>query len=139
MTRNPLELKPIADQIIDCALKVNGVLGFGFSKEVYERALLYELEQARLRTEPKYPMNVYYEGIIVGEFFADFVVQNCILVEIEAVLSLEESHKTKCLNYLKASELDLCLLINFGTSQLQVETLVLNLPPQQERFNSSRR
>ncbi|GAB4225635.1 MAG: hypothetical protein Kow0049_03650 [Stanieria sp.] len=71
-------------------------------------------------------MNVYYEGIIVGDFVADILVQNCILVEIEAIPTLTDNHKQKCLNYLKASELELCLLINFGNYELQVETIMLN-------------
>ncbi|AFZ36771.1 hypothetical protein Sta7437_3264 [Stanieria cyanosphaera PCC 7437] len=126
MSRNPLELKNIADKIIEGALKVSGILGAGFVDKVYERALLYELEKKRLQIEVQYPMNVYYEGIIVGDFVADILVQNCILVEIEAVASLTEHHKQKCLNYLKASELELCLLINFGSYELQVETIMLS-------------
>jgi GxxExxY protein len=114
MSINHLELKNITDKIIECALKVSGVLGGGFVDKVYERALLYELEKNRFQTEVQYPMNVYYEGIIVGDFVADILVQNCILVEIEAIPTLTENHKQKCLNYLKASELELCLLINFG-------------------------
>jgi GxxExxY protein len=127
MSRNPLELQNITDKIVECALKVSDVLGAGFIDRVYERALLYELEKIRLKTEAQYPMNVYYEGIIVGEFVADILVQDCILLEIEAVAALTESHKQKCLNYLKASELDFCLLLNFGSYKLEIETIMFSL------------
>ncbi len=137
MSMNPLELKNIADKIIECALKVSGVLGVGFIDKVYERALLYELEKKRFQIEVQYPMNVYYEGIIVGDFVADLVVQNCILVEIEAVASLTENHKQKCLNHLKASELELALLINFGGYELQVETIMLNYQSRVEELKKN--
>lgn len=126
MSRNLLELKSVADKIIECALRVSDVLGVGFIDKVYERAFLYELEKNRIQTEVQYPMNVYYEGIIVGDFIADVLVQNCILVEIEVVDSLTDFHKQKCLNYLKASELQLCLLLNFGSYELEIETIMLN-------------
>lgn len=137
MSRNPLDLKNITDKIIKCALKVSEVLGAGFVDKVYERALLYELEKNRFQTEVQYPMNVYYEGIIVGDFVADLIVQNCILVEIEAVPTLTDNHKQKCLNYLKASELELCLLINFGSYELQVETIMLNYQPRVEELKKN--
>ncbi|BAU66260.1 hypothetical protein STA3757_36630 [Stanieria sp. NIES-3757] len=137
MSKNSLYLKNITDKIIECALKVSGVLGAGFVDKVYERALLYELEKNRFQTEVQYPMNVYYEGIIVGDFVADLVVQNCILVEIEAIPTLTDNHKQKCLNYLKASELELCLLINFGSYELQVETIMLNYQPRVEELKKN--
>lgn len=110
----------ITDKILECAEKVIEVLGCGFEAKVYERALTYELSRQRFNLESQYPINVYYEGIIVGEFYADILVQESVLVEIIAVDHLTEQHKKKCLNHLKASGLKVCLLINFGVTELEV-------------------
>lgn len=113
-------LNNIIEYIIECAYIVIQVLDCGFEEKVYERALIYELSKKELNIEPQYPINVYYEGIIVGDFYADILVGEDILVEVVAVDSLTEQQKKKCLNYLKASKLEVCLLINFGVSELEI-------------------
>ena len=120
MNKDQSKIHNITDQIIECALAVIKVLGCGFEDKVYERALIYELTKEGFNIEPQYPINVYYEGIIVGDFLADILVEESILVEVIAVDSLTEKDKKQCLNYLKASELEQCLLINFGVSELEI-------------------
>ena len=113
-------LNNIIDRIIESAEIVVEVLGCGFEDKVYARALIYELSKQELDIEPQYPINVYYEGIIVGDFYADILVEELILVNIVAVDSLTDKEKKKCLNCLKASELGVGLLLNFGVSELEV-------------------
>ena len=113
-------LNNIIDYIIECAYIVIQTLECGFEDRVYERALIYELSKKGLNIEPQYPINVYYEGIIVGDFYADILVADKIIVEVVAVDELTEKHKKKCLNHLKASELEICLLINFGVPELEI-------------------
>ncbi|MDJ0687160.1 MAG: GxxExxY protein [Xenococcaceae cyanobacterium MO_188.B32] len=113
-------LNNIIDYIIECAYTVIQVLDCGFEDKVYERALIYELSKKGLNVEPQYPINVYYEGIIVGDFYADILVAEKIIVEVVAVDELTEKHKKKCLNHLKASELEECLLVNFGVPELEI-------------------
>lgn len=113
-------LNNIIDRIIECAETVLEVLGCGFEDKVYERALIYELSKQGITIETQYPINVYYEGIIVGDFYADILVEELILVDIVAVDILTEKEKKKCLNCLKASELGVGLVLNFGVSELEV-------------------
>lgn len=113
-------LNNIIDRIIESAETVMSVLGCGFEDKVYERALIYELTKQGITIESQYPINVYYEGIIVGDFYADILVDELILVDIVAVDSLTEKEKKKCFNCLKASELGVGLVINFGVSELEV-------------------
>ena len=120
MSIDQSRLSNIIEYIIECADRVIQVLGCGFDDKVYERALIYELSKKGLNVEPQYPINVYYEGIIVGDFYADILVGEKILVEVVAVDSLTEKQKKRCLNHLKASELEVCLLINFGVPELEV-------------------
>lgn len=113
-------LNNIIDRIIECAENVIEVLGYGFEDKVYERALIYELSKQGITIETQYPINVYYERIIVGDFYADILVEELILVNIVAVDSLTEKEKKKCLNCLKASELGVGLVINFGANELEI-------------------
>lgn len=111
------------NKIIECASTVVLVLGFGFEDKVYERALIHELGKQGFDLELQYPINVYYDGIIVGDFYADILVEDSILVEVVVVDRLTEKHKKKGLNYLAASELGIYLLINFGVLELEVYRL----------------
>ena len=113
----------ITEQIIGAAFKVGRTLGHGFLEKVYERALVYELQQTGLTANPQHPMVVRYEGIVVGEFTADILVEDSVLVEIKAVRQLNDSHMAQCLNYLRATHCPLCLLINFGKPRVEVKRI----------------
>jgi GxxExxY protein len=104
----------ITEKIIGCAFKVGSNLGAGFLEKVYENALAYELRKARLRVEQQGPIKVWFDDIIVGEFVADLVVEGVILIELKAIQALDTIHTAICINYLTATKLPLCLLINFG-------------------------
>jgi len=104
----------ITEKIIGCAYKAASKLGCGFLEECYENALAYELRKAGLRVEQQVHLKVWYDDIVVGEFVADLIVEGVVLVELKAIQSLEAIHSAICINYLAATRLPVCLLINFG-------------------------
>ena len=116
---------PITEKIIGCAYTVSNALGAGFLEKVYENALAHELRKAGLKVQQQHPIQVQYDGIVVGDYVADLLIEDCILVELKAVKALDEIHQAQCLNYLKATGLRLCLLINFGNRRVEIKRLAL--------------
>ena len=112
------------NRIIGCAYAVANALGNGFLEKVYENALAHELRKAGLEVEQQKPIRIAYDGILVGEYVADLVVQNSVVVELKAIKAFDAIHHAQCLNYLKATGLRVCLLINFGTPRIQVKRLL---------------
>lgn len=104
----------LSSNIIFCFYKVYNTLGFGFLEKVYENALLIELTKSGLFVERQKPIKVHYEDKLVGEYFADLIVDNKIILELKAVESLIEEHELQLINYLKATDIELGLLLNFG-------------------------
>jgi GxxExxY protein len=95
-------------------------LGVGFLEKVYENALAHELQQAGLIAEQQRMINVRYGGVVVGHYFADILVNNTVVVEIKAAQRHENIFTAQCLNYLKATGMPLCLLLNFGQPRLDI-------------------
>ncbi|BCR06715.1 hypothetical protein DESUT3_37840 [Desulfuromonas versatilis] len=124
MVRDEAYINSITELIIGCAYQVGRTLGQGFLEKVYENALCHELSKSELSVAQQYPLNVIYDGIVVGEFFADLVVQNEVIVELKAVKGLDASHFSQCMNYLKATGKRVGLLINFGTSKVEIRRVV---------------
>ncbi len=112
-----------AERIIGGAQQVSNALGNGFLEKVYENALAIELKRPGLKTKPQHPISVRYAGETVGEYVADLLVENAVLVEVKAVRALDEVHRAQCLNYL-ATGLPACLLLNFGNPKLEIKRLV---------------
>lgn len=104
----------ITRKIIGCAFKVASKLSFGFSERCYENALAYELKMAGLNVQQQIPITVWYDDIIVGDYIGDLLVEGVILIELKAVRTLDTAHQAQCINYLAATKLPLCLLINFS-------------------------
>jgi GxxExxY protein len=119
-------LNGLTYRIIGAAQKVHGELGRGFAEKVYENALVLELRTAGIAVEPQASLKVRYGGAVVGAFNADLLVEREVLVELKAALLLEASHRAQCINYLKASGLPVCLLLNFGAPRLEVRRFVYN-------------
>jgi GxxExxY protein len=106
----------LTDRIICSAYNVHNLLGGGFLEKVYENALFLELGEAGLNVEQQVPIHVRYKGQIVGEYFADLLVEKRIILELKAVETLSPLHEIQLRNYLKGSRIELGLLINFGKS-----------------------
>lgn len=117
-------LDEITEKIIGCVYEVSNTLGSGFVESVYEKALHHQIQKAGLTAERQYQMKVVYDNIVVGEFFADIVVEKQVLVELKAVRTLDDVHVAQSLNYLKASGIPVCLLINFGRPKVEIRRFV---------------
>jgi len=106
--------KNITDQIIKAFYNVYNKLGYGFLERVYENAMLIELNKIGLTCEKQKAIAVYYNEEVVGNYFADIIVNNCVIVELKACDSIHEEHELQIINYLKATEMEVALLLNFG-------------------------
>jgi GxxExxY protein len=115
------EINLLTERIIGCAFKVSNALGCGFLEKVYENALVHELRKNGLMAQPQHPINVHYEGVLVGEFYADILVSHTILVELKATTDHQDIYTAQCLNYLKGTGKPICLLLNFGKPRLEVK------------------
>ena len=104
------------DRVIACCFKVHKALGAGFLEKVYENALMMELASSGLTARQQVPISVKYEGKVVGEYFADILVEERIICELKANENLAKEHEVQLVNYLVATGFDLGLLINFGRS-----------------------
>jgi GxxExxY protein len=113
----------ITERIIASAFKVSNTLGIGFVEKVYENALAHQMRQDGLKVLQQYPIKVAYDGVLVGEFAADMFVEDRVLIELKVVSELTSEHMAQALNYMRATGLETCLLINFGKSRLQVRRL----------------
>ena len=109
--------------IIGCAMKVHNILGNGFQEVIYQRCLAIELEKQGIRFLREEEMPIYYDDRIVGTRRADFIVANSVLIELKAVIRLEDVHLAQGLNYLEAYKIEKGLLINFGSPSLEVKRL----------------
>lgn len=117
----------LTEIIIGCAYTVANALGNGFLEKVYENALAHELRKKGFQVEQQRAIPVYFDQVVVGEYFADLLVEESVVVELKAVKNIDDIHKAQCIHYLKATGLMLCLLINFGTPRVQIKRIVNNL------------
>ena len=106
--------KEITDQILKAYYKVYNHLGYGFLEKVYENALGIELQKAGLFCERQKPIKVFYDEKVVGNYFADLVVNDRVIIELKAAIGICEEHECQLINYLKATEIEVGLLLNFG-------------------------
>jgi len=116
----------ITERIIAGVYRVSNALGSGFVEKVYENALAIELSRDGLEFEQQHPVRVFYTDHPVGDFVADLLVENSVVVELKAVKALDDIHAAQCLNYLKATKLKICLLVNFGRPRVELRRIVLD-------------
>ena len=109
----------LTHKIIGCAMKVHNTLGNGFQEVIYQRALAIEMEKQGLGFKREMEMTIYYEGIDIGTRRVDFFVEEVIMVELKALIKLEEVHLVQAMNYCQAYNLPIGLLINFGAKSLE--------------------
>jgi len=118
-----MKFSDITEKIIGCAMKVHRELGSGFQEYIYQRALEIELKKALIKFLREYEMPIYYQGENIGMRIVDFFIDEKIMVELKAVVDLEDVHLAQALNYLEASGHEVGLLINFGAKSLQFKRL----------------
>lgn len=125
-----LKYGDITEKIIGAAMDVHKFLGNGFQEVIYQRALAYELRKLNLNYTREIDQNIYYKDLDmpIGTRRADFIVEDKILIEIKAIVELEDVHYAQLLNYLKAYRLEVGLLINFGSKSMTFKRLILTHP-----------
>jgi len=106
--------KEITEKIIKAYYKVYNTLGYGFLEKVYENSMAIELRKMGFEVKCQYPITVYYESETVGEYFADIIIDDLIVLELKASKNISEEHENQLVNYLKATKIELGLLMNFG-------------------------
>ncbi len=121
------DFKDVTETIIGCAFKVYNRMGFGFLESVYEKCLLIELDKTDYQVESQKPIDVYYENELVGEFKADIMVNDTIIIELKSVRHLVKVHEVQLVNYLVATGKPLGLLINFGEEKVEIRRKVREL------------
>ena len=125
MNTDELEkLNQLSAKVIGAAQKVSSVLGCGFLEKVYENSLAVELRDRGLAVVQQRGIQVVYGQQVVGEYFADLIVSSRVIVELKAVKCLDNIHEAQCINYLRASRLPLCLLMNFSRPRLEVRRII---------------
>ncbi len=113
--------------IIGCAYKVYNTMGYGYLESVYEKCLLIELGKAGLKAKSQVPIRVFYEGENVGDFIADIVVENSVILELKSVRRIVNAHEVQLVNYLTATGKDVGLILNFAESKVEVKRKLRNL------------
>ena len=119
--------KELTERIIGCAYEVYNKMGFGFLESVYEKCLLIELRRAAIKAESQRAIRVAYKGELVGDFVADIIVEDTIIIELKSVRHLIKAHEMQLVNYLVATGKPVGLLLNFGEQKVEVKRKVKDL------------
>ena len=117
-------INQITERIIGAAFKVANELGVGFLEKVYENALAHEMKKGGLRVDQQRPVDVYYDGVVVGVYVADLIVEGTVPVELKSAKAIDDAHKAQCLNHLRATGYQIGLLINFGTPKIEIKRMI---------------
>lgn len=116
-----MNIETLIKSIIQCIYNVRGILGPGYLESVYKNALMRELELNGLKASTEVPLKVSYKDVLVGEFRADIIVENSVIVELKAVETLHMTHEVQLVNYLTITGIASGLLVNFGAPDIQIK------------------
>jgi GxxExxY protein len=122
-----LKHKELTGKIIECAFKVHRKLGFGFLEAVYQNALMIELSKVGLEAAKQKAIKIHYDGEVIGDYTADIVVEDRVILELKAIKEIHPVHEAQLVNYLKATGMEVGLLINFG-DRVEIKRKVLDRP-----------
>jgi len=123
-----MEHEKLTEKIIGCAYNVYNKMGFGFLESVYEKCMLIELRKAGLPAKSQQSIKVYYDGEVVGDFVADIVVEDKVILELKSMRRIIKAHEIQLVNYLVATDKPVGLLLNFGEEKVNVKRKVKDLP-----------
>ena len=133
-----MKYEELTHRIIGCSMKVHSTLGNGFQEVIYQRALAIEMGNQSLSFQREMEMSIFYEGIDIGTRRVDFFVEETIMVELKAVIKLEEVHLAQAMNYCQAYNLPIGLLINFGSKSLEFKRVYnVNHPENKEYIKNN--
>jgi GxxExxY protein len=124
MNETEWELQRLTGTVLSCAFRVSNTLGSGFLEKVYENALAMELREKGMRVLQQANVDVLYRDRVVGQYVSDLIVDQSVVVEVKATSSLQSSHEAQCMNYLKATRLKVCLLLNFGRPKIEYRRII---------------
>ena len=124
MIKEQYKYSELTGKIIGCAMEVHKILGSGFQEVIYQRALAIEMTLQGIDFKREFDMQIFYKGEQIGTRRVDFLVEGVVSVEIKAIAALDDTHLTQALNYLEAYNLEIGLLINFGSKSLQYRRLI---------------
>jgi len=116
--------KDLSYKIIGLAMEVHSKLGYGFLEKIYENAMMVLLRREGMHAKQQAPIAVYFDGEVVGDYYADILVEDKIILELKAIERIADAHRAQSLNYLKATGLHLAILLNFGKEKLKYERFV---------------
>ncbi len=114
-----MKYEELTSKILECCFEVTKELGSGFLESVYEKALVVALSQKGLNVQSQVVLKVKFRGVIVGDFFADLIIEDKVLIELKAVTGILSQHKAQVINYLNATGLEVGLLVNFGNPRME--------------------
>ena len=123
-----MDINDVTYAINGAVFEINRILGPGFLEKVYENALVFELEKRGLKAESQVPIKVFYKRKVVGEYVADILVEDRVIVELKTVEALDKIHEAQPLNYLKATGINVGILVNFKHPKAEIKRMVLDLP-----------
>ena len=126
-----MEDQELTEKIIGCAMRVHSTLGPGFLESVYQNALAHELRKAGLKVECERQVTVRYDGVVVGDFSADMLIEEKVMVELKANQALAAAHEAQLVNYLTGTVIEVCLLLNFGAERLEFKRKMRTYRPKQ--------
>ena len=134
-----LEHKQITERIIGAAFEVHQELGYGFLEKVYQKAMQVELKNGGLKTEFESPIKVGFKGYVIGDYFADLLVEDKVIVELKAAEAYSSKDKVQLINELKATDVRVGLLINFGRERVEFRRLIcVNRQPTKSMYSRRR-
>ena len=122
-----MEYGELTEKVIGCAYRVYNRMGFGFLESVYENCMLIELCKANMNAESQKPITVYYENEVVGEFVADIIVDDTIILELKSVRRIIKAHEVQLVNYLVATGKPVGLILNFGERKVEIKRKIKEL------------
>ena len=122
-----MEYGELTEKVIGCAYRVYNKMGFGFLESVYEKCMLIELKKANLDSESQKPITVYYDNETVGEFIADIIVNDTVILELKSVRRIIRAHEVQMVNYLVATGKPVGLILNFGERKVEVKRKIKDL------------
>lgn len=117
--------KYLSYEVIGAAMEVHNKLGYGFLEKVYENALIILLEEKKINAKQQYPVSVYFMNKIVGDYYVDILVEDKIIIELKSCKKIADEHISQTLNYLKATNIKLGLILNFAKAKLEYKRLIL--------------
>ena len=126
-----MQYKEMTENIIGCAYRVYNRMGYGFLESVYENCMMIELRKADFNAESQKAITVHYEDEVVGEFTADIVVEDIVILELKSVRRVIQAHEIQLVNYLVATEKPVGLLLNFGERKVEIKRKLKDLPIRQ--------